>query len=256
MKLSRLTRLYVWLRLLLCQCSWNYERFQGLGFFYALLPGLKKIYNAEQLKSRGLQHDRYFNTHPYLAPLVAGVVLRLEQDNSQLDEDEQIDIEDFKEMVAAPCAAIGDALFWGGGRPLAAGITLLLAVKGILWAPLVYLVLYNVVPLLFRVLLFRRGYSCGFEAFNFIQRFNLPDWAIRTKESAIVVLGGLSAFLVFNQLNLSELPLWSGFAVLPAMIALGGAARKGLSTLWLVLLTVGTIIIVALFRTEVVRLLT
>ena len=132
MTLSWQTRLHIWLRLLLLQASWNYQRLQGLGFLFALLPGLKVLYPPEQLRQVSLRYSGYFNTHPYLAPLVAGAVLKLEEERQRNGEDPAIDIEEFKVMVAAPYAAIGDALFWGGLRPLAAGIALFFAVKGIL----------------------------------------------------------------------------------------------------------------------------
>ncbi len=195
MALSWKTRLHVWFRLLFLQASWNFERIQGIGFFYALLPGLRKVYSEDELSTIGRRYSAYFNTHPYLAPLVAGAVLKLEE-NNVVEQSTLIDVDDFKEMVAAPYAAIGDALFWGGLRPLVGGIALFLAVKGILWAPLIFLLLYNIAPLWFRIVFFQRGYRQGLRSVEFIQRHNLPDWAIHTKEAAVVVLGGLSAFMV------------------------------------------------------------
>ncbi len=98
--------------MLLLQGSWNFERLQGLGFLFAILPALKKIYPREDLQSVCQQHASYFNTHPYLAPLVAGAVLKLEEERAAGIE-QQVAIDDFKEMVAAPYAAIGDAQPFG-----------------------------------------------------------------------------------------------------------------------------------------------
>ena len=254
MKLLRRTRVHVWLRLLLLQGSWNFERLQGLGFFYAMLPALKKLYPREQLSSVAKSYLGYFNTHPYLGPLVAGAVLRLEEDRAAKRE-QSVAIDEFKEMVAAPYAAIGDALFWGGIRPLAAGISLFFAAKGILWAPLVFLLLYNIVPMMFRVFGFVRGYRQGIESVDFFQRRHLPDWAIHTKEAAVVVLGGLSAFLVFQHLQQLKMVSWAGLLTLLPMILLGLLARKGISTLSLVLLTAVVIILLSLFWADVTQLL-
>lgn len=249
MALSRATRIHVWLRLLLLQASWNFERLQGLGFFYALLPALKKIYRQEDLPTVAREHLSYFNTHPYLAPSVAGAVLNLEEQRAAQQE-LPIAIGDFKEMVAAPYAAIGDALFWGGLRPLAAGIALFFAAKGILWAPLIFLLLYNAVPVWFRTVGFVHGYRQGVKSVEFIQRRRFPDWAIHTKEAAIVVLGGFSAFLVFQQLQQQSLPSWLGLFTLLPMILLGLLARKGVSTLLLTLLTSIVIILTCLFGAD------
>ncbi len=114
MRLSRLTRLHIWFRLLLIQASWSFERIQGIGFFYALLPGLRKLYRGDKLVEVSRKYDGYFNTHVYLAPLVVGAVLKLEEERAAGAADADTDslINDFKEIVAAPYAAIVDALFW------------------------------------------------------------------------------------------------------------------------------------------------
>lgn len=254
MTLSTRTRIHVWFRLLLLQGSWNFERLQGLGFFFAMLPALKKLYPREQLPKVAKEYTGYFNTHPYLAPLVAGAVLKLEEERAA-KLDQQVEIDEFKEMVAAPYAAIGDALFWGGLRPLAAGISLFFAAKGILWAPLVFLLLYNIVPLIFRVSGFVRGYQQGIHSVEFFQRRRMPDWAIHTKEAAVVVLGGLSAFLVFQHLQRQVLGSWLGLLTLLPMILLGLLARKGVSTLLLTLISSIVIILLSLFWADVTRLI-
>ena len=255
MKLSWKTRLYIWFRLLLLQASWNFERLQGIGFFYALLPGLKKLYPRDQVLTASRRYVEYFNTHPYLAPLVAGAVLKLEEEKAASPENSEIEIGDFKEMVAAPYAAIGDALFWGGLRPLAAGVALFFAVKGFLWAPLAFLILYNIVPFWFRTVFFVRGYRQGIRSVEFIQRHSLPDWAIHTKEAAVVVLGGLSAFMVFAQFNRLELPNWLGMLVLLPVVFLGLMARRGVSTLLLVFITVMVIFLTGLFWADLAAMI-
>jgi len=254
MTLLRRTRLHVWLRLLLLQGSWNFERLQGLGFFFAMLPALKRLYPRDQLHAVGKNYLGYFNTHPYLAPLVAGAVLKLEEDRAA-KRSQVVEIEEFKEMVAAPYAAIGDALFWGGLRPLAAGVALFFAAKGILWAPVVFLVLYNLIPLVFRISGFVRGYQQGINSVDFFQRRRLPDWAIHTKEAAVVVLGGLSAFLVFQHLQKIDLVSWVGLLTLIPMIMLGLLARRGISTLMLVLLSALVIILLSIFWVDVAGLI-
>lgn len=255
MALLKRTRIHIWFRLLLLQGSWNFERLQGLGFFYALLPALKKLYPRDQLGQVVKDYTGYFNTHPYLAPLVAGAVLKLEEQRAAKQQ-QQVAIDEFKEMVAAPYAAIGDALFWGGLRPLSAGIALFLAAKGILWAPLVFLLLYNIVPFTFRVSGFVRGYQQGIHSVEFFQRRRLPDWAIHTKEAAVVVLGGFSAFLVFQHLQQQQMASWLGLLTLLPVILLGLLARKGISTLLLTLLSAIIIILLSLFWADVARLMT
>lgn len=246
MRLSPWIRFRVWLRLLLLQGSWSFERLQGLGFCYALYPALQKLYKGEELSKVCKEYSGYFNTHPFLAPSVAGAVLELEERRSR-GEELPADIQDFKEMVAAPYAAVGDALFWGGLRPLTAGIALLFAAKGIVYAPLIFLLLFNLIPLWFRIFGFVHGYKTGLKSMELLRRHRLPDWAIRTKEAAVVLLGGLSAFLVFQHLQAESLPTMLGLLAIPLVILLGLCAHRGISTLVLVLVTAAVIICVSLF---------
>ncbi len=250
------TRLRVWFRLIFLQASWNYEWLQGTGFLFAICPALRRLYpDAEQLQEACQRHACYFNTHPYLAPLVAGAVLRMEEERSLNDREQFVSIEEFKEMVAAPCAAIGDALFWGGLRPLVGGIALFFAVKGLLWAPLIYLLLFNLVPLWFRTAFFIRGYRQGIRSVEFMQKHKLPDWAIHTKEAAVVVLGGLSAFMSFELLQQTTHPEWQGLLIAVPVILCGFAARKGVSTLLLVFTIVVFIVLLGVFWADLVYLI-
>lgn len=251
MKISKLKLFHVWLRLLLLQGSWNFERLQGGGWFYAMAPVLRLLYGEKELQRIAREHVGYFNTHPYLAPAVVGAAIRMELDRSA-GKDLEIDIAEFKEMVAAPYAAVGDALFWGGLRPLAAGVALLLAAKGLIIAPIVFLLLFNALPLWFRIAGFLSGYELGLRSAEFLQRRKLPDLAIRAKETSVVLLGGVAAFLVFQLLEAEQKPLWLGFLAVPAVLLCGYLAGRGISTLLLVLLSSALIMLCSIFSADVV----
>jgi PTS system mannose-specific IID component len=249
-KLSRLTLLHVWLRLLLLQGSWNFERLQGGGWFYAMAPVLRVLYGEKEMQRIAREHVGYFNTHPYLAPTVVGAVIRMELERAAGKELE-IGVSEFKDMVASPYAAVGDALFWGGLRPLAAGIALLLAAKGLVVAPVVFLLLFNALPLWFRIAGFLSAYELGIQSVEFLQRRKLPDLAIRAKEATVVLFGGVAAFMVFQLLDGKQKPLWLGLLAVPAVLLCGYLARRGISTLMLVLLSSGLILICSLFSSDV-----
>lgn len=251
MRLGRLKLIQVWLRLLLLQGSWNFERLQGGGWFYAMIPVLRVLYGEKEIRRIVGDHVGYFNTHPYLAPAVAGAVIRMEIDRAA-EKELPVGIAEFKEMVAAPYAAVGDALFWGGLRPLAAGVALLLAAKGLFFAPIVFLLLFNAMPLWFRVAGFLSGYELGLQSVEFLQRRKLPDLAIRAKETAVVLLGGVAAFLVFQLFETEQKPLWLGFLAIPAVLLCGYLARRGISTLLLVLLSSALIMVCSIFSADVV----
>jgi PTS system mannose-specific IID component len=244
-RLSWLTFLRMYLRSFLLQASWNFEKLQNLGFVYLILPGLRNIYGDEIPADVCQRHGAYFNTHPYFAPLVAGTTLRLET-LSLAGAEPAVDAETYKNMVMAPFAAMGDALFWGGVRPLAALVGLLIASQGSLWAPVVFLVLFNLPHLLFRGAGLILGYFQELRAIETVQKCRLPDLAIRLKESTTVLIGVLCAYLSFKGCEHQNLPPIWGFVQLPIVLLFAWLAHKGVSSLFLVLLTTSSLLLLAL----------
>lgn len=233
-KIRRMDLLRVMLRSFLLQASWNFERLQSLGVLYALGPALRRLYRGEELAMAYRRHMEYFNTHPFLAAPILGTLLSLEEKKAQ-GEEGCLGVKEFRGMVMAPYAAMGDALFWGAIRPLAAGVSLFLAARGLLWAPLVFLALFNAPHLWFRIVGLLQGYRLGIRVVEVVQQHRLPDLAIRLKEGTVVLLGGLCAYLVFFCLRGEGFAVGWGFAVLPLVALLGWAGRRGVSTLLLVL---------------------
>jgi len=161
---------------------------------------------------------------------VHGAILNLEQARSRGDQPD-VSPEDFSRMIMAPYAAMGDAFFWGGMRPLAAGVALFFAARQSLWAPLVLLLVFNLPHLACRWYGLQTGWREGLGVIPAFQRLGLPDLAIRVKEATVVLLGGLCAYLTCAALkNESVSPLW-GLLVLPLVALIGQLARRGVSTL-------------------------
>lgn len=223
-------------RSILQQGSWNFERMQNLGFLYQLLPGLRRLYGANPPAEVLQRYAEYFNTHPYMASWVAGAVLRLEE-KQLAGETAPLDAMAFRNMVMAPYAAMGDALFWGALRPLAAVVGLLLAIQGVIWAPLVLLVLFNLPHLLCRCGGWFLGYRQGLGSVEVLQRLRLPDTAIRLKELTIVLLGILCALLAARGCEQWDLaPFWGG-GLLPLILLFAWLARRGMTSFSLVVIT-------------------
>jgi PTS system mannose-specific IID component len=243
--LSGLTMFRIYLRSFLLQASWNFEKLQNLGFFYMILPGLRCIYGDEIPGDVRQRHVSYFNTHPYFAPLVGGTVLRLEA-KSFAGDALAVGSETYKSMVMAPFAAMGDALFWGGVRPLAALIGLMVASQGSLWAPVVFLALFNVPHLLVRGSGLMLGYLKDLRSIEMVQKCAFPDLAIRLKESTTVLIGVLCAYLSFMGCEHKGLSAVWGFVLLPVVLLFAWLAHKGVSSLFLVLLTTSSLLLLAL----------
>jgi PTS system mannose-specific IID component len=233
-------------RSLFLQGSWNFERLQSLGVLYTMAPALRFFYRGEDLVAAGKRHLEYFNTHPFMASPILGAILDLEQRHSR-GEEVSVGVQDFRRMVMAPYAAIGDAFFWGAIRPLAAAVALFLAFLGSLWAPVVYLLLFNLPHLWFRVAGLLGGYSLGLRIVEIIQRRRLPDLAVRLKEGTVVLLGGLSAYLTLFSLKGEGVSAGWGLAVIPAVLLLSWLSRQGISVLLMVLAAAMVLVLSAQF---------
>ena len=92
------------------QLGWNYERMQGSGYLYTILPQLRKLYgdNSPELKEMMKTHTQFFNTSNFFNTIVTGIDLSIE-------EKEVIDCKDTVSGLKAgwrgPFAAIGDSIF-------------------------------------------------------------------------------------------------------------------------------------------------
>lgn len=111
-------------RLLLLQAAWNYERMQNIGFAFVMQPLLERLYNGGELVKAVKRHLQMFNTQPYMASFVIGVVARLEEERaSQEDEAKKEEITQkifaTKSLMSTATAAIGDPYFWGTLKPVA-----------------------------------------------------------------------------------------------------------------------------------------
>ena len=114
---------WIFARSFYIQGSWNYQRMLNLGFCYSILPILKKLYKTEEERKSFLKrHMEFFNAHPYFASFALGATARLEEQNSVERWSSTRPITVFKNRLCGPLGAIGDKLFWGTVKPLAAMI--------------------------------------------------------------------------------------------------------------------------------------
>jgi len=132
------------LRASLLQATWNYERQQGLGWAFALVPALERIYpDPEARRTHVAEHTAYFNTQPTLASLALGSVSALEEQRAGGAGPDEDGMRRVKNVLASSLAALGDRMFWLTLRPLAACLGLILAFTGSELGAVVLWVCYN-----------------------------------------------------------------------------------------------------------------
>ena len=137
---------------------WNYEKMQNLGFSFCIYPALERLYpDQNDRKGAVSRHLEAVNTHPSMAPLLAGLTARLEHDL------EPATVIPYRKRVMSALAADGDRIFWTHVKPLAAVWASLVSfcLFGSALGSALLLVVYNVPHLVMRAGGFRWGWKDG-----------------------------------------------------------------------------------------------
>jgi mannose/fructose/N-acetylgalactosamine-specific phosphotransferase system component IID len=164
----------LFLRSLALQASWNGQRMQNLGLLVTLLPWLRR-------QPRNLNRDRifcrnfyeYFNTNPYLANLIIGGLVRLEQDAVDRGHEDPATAKMFRDSLCRAFASIGDQLFWLGLRPSLTMAVCLLGMLGLIWPIVVLVGFFALGQLLMRFQALGRSYTLGLDIVDLIRH---PHW--------------------------------------------------------------------------------
>lgn len=157
-------RIKVWWRSTFLQGSWNYERMQNLGWAYALIPAIKKLYTSKEDRAAALKrHLEFFNTHPYVAAPIIGVTLALEEERANGAEIDDTAIQGVKIGMMGPLAGVGDPVFWFTVRPILGALGASLAMAGNIVGPLLFFFGWNIIRMAFLWYTQELGYKAGSE---------------------------------------------------------------------------------------------
>ena len=163
-QLSKSDRQKVWWRSTFLQGSWNYERMQNLGWAYALIPAIKKLYTSKEDRAAALErHLEFFNTHPYVAAPIIGVTLALEEERANGAEIDDTAIQGVKIGMMGPLAGVGDPVFWFTVRPILGALGASLAMAGNIVGPLLFFFGWNIIRMAFLWYTQELGYRAGSE---------------------------------------------------------------------------------------------
>ncbi len=170
------------------QGGFNYERMQNIGFCYAMIPIIKKLYTTKEDQSKALKrHLEIFNTTPAVSPIILGITAAMEEENTKSKNFDENSINAVKASLMAPLAGIGDSLFWGTFRVIAAGIGVSIAKQGSILGPLLFVLLYNVPNFIVRIGGLKYGYQLGIQSLDKFQKNGMMD-----KIMSIATIIGLS----------------------------------------------------------------
>lgn len=161
-QLTKGDRIKVFWRQSFEQGSINYERMQHLGWCYAMVPVMKRLYpDPEERKAFMKRHMEFFNTHPYLAAPIFGVVMALEEERANGADIDDAAIQGVKIGMMGPLAGVGDPVFWGTMRPVLGAFAASLALGLNPLGPCLFFVIWNVVRLAFKWYTQELGYRQG-----------------------------------------------------------------------------------------------
>ncbi len=192
--IDRITLFRVLWRSFFFLAAMNYERMQNVGFAYCITPALQRLYKGEALKAAMQRHLEFFNSHPYMAAAVVGASIRLEEQVAAGELPPER-VQSFKRCMMAPLAAIGDNFFWASLKPFGAAWAVAGVLSGILWAPVAFLLLYNLLHLAVRGYGLFAGYRLGEQVFERIHKLDLVRLAERSHYAAGLFLGVTAALL-------------------------------------------------------------
>lgn len=204
------TLLRIALRTLFIQAGFSPEALQTLGLLYALEPAWPHLYpGLEQRNEAMRRHLSPFNTHPYAAAAIVGGILyyevRLARGEASAD-----DVTHFKKTLMGPLAALGDGFFWLSLRPATGAVGVALVPLIGVWAPLVFLLTYNLVHLGTRGWLFVAGYRHGDAVVSRLSELKVPMWSNRLRGLAAAAASGMGVWLSLRFGALGGTAPWLG----------------------------------------------
>jgi len=143
------------------QGSWNYERMQALGYCFAMVPVIKRLYTGDERKEALKRHLEFFNTQPFVTAPILGVTAAMEEQRSNGADIDDGAINGIKIGLMGPLAGVGDPIFWGTLRPVTAALGASIALTGSILGPILFFLLFNAVRLGIRWFGVTYGYSKG-----------------------------------------------------------------------------------------------
>lgn len=143
------------------QGSWNYERMQALGYCFAMVPIIKRLYTGEERTKALKRHLEFFNTQPFVTAPILGVTAAMEEQRANGADIDDGAINGVKIGLMGPLAGVGDPIFWGTLRPVTAALGASIALTGSVLGPILFFLLFNIIRLAIRWVGVSYGYSKG-----------------------------------------------------------------------------------------------
>lgn len=145
--------------------SFNFERMQAIGFCVSMMPILKRVYGdrPDELKAALKRHLEFFNTQPFVAAAIMGIIGAMEEKRANGAEISPATLSGVKVGLIGPLAGVGDPIFWGTVRPVLAALGAGIALTGSILGPLIFFIGFNIIRLATHWYGVQYGYEKGTE---------------------------------------------------------------------------------------------
>lgn len=176
------------------QWTLNYERMESLGYCFAMIPVLQKLYKGEELNEWLKLHLEFYNTTPYTHPLILGIDVALEEQGATQDT-----VRAVKTGLIGPLAGIGDAAYWFTLVPICFGIGASIGKDGNILGPIIAWCLW--IPLAWgsKYWLLLQGYNYGSEIATALQTGQIEQFKTILNAFGLGMAGALTAIFVSVQ---------------------------------------------------------
>ena len=230
------------LRAYFLQNGFNYSNYQGLGYALVMYPAFKKLYgdNPAKLAKELDNNCEFYNTNPNFLPFITSIHLAMAENGMEYDE-----IRGIKMALMGPLAGIGDSLSQFCIAPLFSTIFASMAMDGVAIAPLLFLICENVTLLAIKLVMGGYGRRLGT---SMIDKLSEKMGVISEAASMIGVTVAItfSAGAIEEGVKQSTVDIQAMLdKVAPALLPVLYTAlmyylikKKGITTYWLVLITV------------------
>ncbi|HEY3933704.1 MAG TPA: PTS system mannose/fructose/sorbose family transporter subunit IID [Gemmatimonadales bacterium] len=239
-------RLEALVRLMAVQASYTYERMAGIGVGHAATPLLRDVFAARPARERREAIARsadFFNSHPYLAGVAVGAVVKAERDGLP-----GLVISRLRTALSGPLGSLGDQLIWAGWVPALIGITLIAAPSLGIWAIVALLVVHNTLRVWISAWGLDLGLREGLGVGAALQRSWLPLGALEAQRAAALAVGAalpIVASRVLTPATSTAAAAAVAAGIIGAALTVVPATRSRITGLRLGLVFVGLAVIAA-----------
>lgn len=180
------------------QWCMNYEKMQGSGFAFGMVPVIKDLYETEEEQCRQLErHTQFYNCHPAGSAAICGIVCALE-------EKKQTDMADsIKVALMGPLASVGDTIQGVLVKPLVSLVGAGMAAEGN-WLSILMVTLPMFACFLARWPAFNLGYKQSLNLLNSMQNaFSFSKLQEAASVLGLTVIGGFIPSILGSKLQLA-----------------------------------------------------